>query len=405
MSSGKAPTPCYPFRSKIPLDPPGEWAELREQAPVVAVTLPSGDPARLVTRYDQARELLGDTRFSRQQPPGAARISATEDGGIFSRQSSSGLEMFTGEGHRRWRRLMSKAFTIRRVEAMRPGIRQIADNLVDAMQESGPPADIVAAIGDQLPIQVIGDLLGIPVAHRHKFRGWADTLLTLTRHSKEEADAIRYEFGAYLAQLIEEKRGAPADDLLSELIEVTDTEDGRLSLTELVISAMALLVAGHETTANMIGKMMSVLLGRPGLYAQLVNDSDAIGDAVEEVLRYDTNPSLGVPRFISKDIELGGCPVGAGSTVIISPAIANHDPRRFPDPESVDLRRPNNQHLTFGAGPHFCLGAPLARVELQVVLRTLTERMPGLRLAIDPEQLRVKQGLIVVGLEEVPVLW
>src|SRR5487761_1408190 len=153
----------YPFRSKVPLHPPGEWAEVRERGPVVTVALPSGDEADLVTRYDEARTLLGDTRFSRQVPEGAgARIAATEDGGVFSRQAATGLAMFEGAGHTRWRRLMAKSFTIRRVDAMRPGIRRVADELVDTMISSGPPADIVTAIGDQLPVQVIGDLLGVP---------------------------------------------------------------------------------------------------------------------------------------------------------------------------------------------------------------------------------------------------
>ena len=176
--------PSYPFRSEIPLDPPLEWDRLREQAPIVSIRLPSGDPAKLVTRWDQARELLADPRFSRQMPPGAARISATEDGGVFNRQGASGLAIFEGEGHLRWRRLMGKAFTIRRVEEMRPGIQAIADELVDGILQQGPPTDIAASIGAVLPVRVIGDLLGVPPQDLHKFAAWSDTILTLTRHSK-----------------------------------------------------------------------------------------------------------------------------------------------------------------------------------------------------------------------------
>ena len=397
--------PRYPFRSKVPLDPPAEWAEVRERAPVVTVQLPSGDEAGLITRFEEGRTLLSDLRFSRQVPAGTgARIAATEDGGVFSRQSTSGMAMFEGPRHIRWRRLLSRSFTIRRVENMRPGIQRVADELVDAMLAQGPPADIVTAIGDQLPIQVIGDLLGVPGPDRHKFRTWSDTILTLTRYTKADADAVRVEFGTYLARLIESKRKEPGDDLLSELVKITD-DGGGLDLAELVITAMALLVAGHETTANMIGKMTAMLLGDRSRFQQVVGEPAIIATAVEEVLRFDTNPSIGVPRFVSEDIELGGCPVARGSTVIVSPAIANRDPRKFTDPERMDLRRPSNQHLSFGAGPHFCLGAPLARAELQVVLGTLARRLPGLRLAVDPAELRVKQGLIVVGLEEVPVTW
>lgn len=396
----------YPFRSKVPLDPPEEWAVLRERGAIVTVTLPSGDEAGLVTRYEEARTLLGDTCFSRQIPQGiGARIAATEDGGVFSRQAAANLEMFEGSGHTRWRRLMAKSFTIRRVDAMRPGIRRVADELIDAMVVGGPPADIVTGIGNQLPVQVIGDLIGVPETDRHRLRQWSDTILTLTRYTKQDADVARLEFGTYLAGLIEDKRRHPGDDLMSELVQVTDEDDGRLDLRELVITAMALLVAGHETTANMIGKMAAMLLADRRRFEQIVNDPSIVPEAVDEVLRFDTNPSIGVPRFISQDIELGGRPIRAGTTVIVSPAIANRDPRRFPDPQRMDLRRPNNQHLSFGAGPHFCLGAPLARAELQVVLETLASRLPSLRLAVDPAQLRVKTGLIVVGLEEVPVTW
>ncbi len=397
---------AYPFQSKIPLDPPDEWTRVRERCPVVTVTLPSGDEASLVTRYDEARELLGDARFSRQLPSDTgARIAATEDGGVFTRQAGTGLKMFEGAGHLRWRRLMSKAFTVRRIENMRPGIQKVADGLVDAMIADGPPADIVSALGYQLPVRVIGDLLGVPESDHHQFRHWSDAILTLTRYSKEDVDAARVEFGTYLAQLIEAKRAAPGDDLLSELLQVTDNEDGRLDLVELVITAMALLVAGHETTANMIGKMMAMLLADRRQFEMLVEHPDIIPSAVDEVLRFDTNPSLGVPRFISEDIELGGEQVAKDSTLIVSPAIANRDPRKFPEPERMDLRRQNNQHLSFGAGPHFCLGAPLARAELQVVLGTLASRLPGLRLATEPDDLKIKRGLIVVGLEELQVAW
>lgn len=397
--------PSYPFRPEVALDPPSEWARLREQAPVVSIRLPSGDQAKLVTRWQEARELLADPRFSRQMPPGAARISATEDGGVFNRQGASGLAIFEGEGHLRWRRLMGKAFTIRRVEEMRPGIQAIADELVDGILEQGPPADVAAAIGAVLPVRVIGDLLGVPAEDLHRFAAWSDTILTLTRHSKQDADAVRMEFGAYLAGLIEAKRAEPGTDLLSALTQVADSDDGRLDTVELVITAMAILVAGHETTANMIGKMTAMLLNDRSRFEAVVADPSIIPSAVDEVLRFDTNPSIGVPRYVGEDIELGRCPIAAGTTVIVSPAIANRDPRKFPDPARMDLRREDNHHLAFGAGAHFCLGQPLARAELQVVLGTLARRMPGLRLAVDRSELVVKEGLIVVGFEKVPVLW
>jgi cytochrome P450 len=396
----------YPFKSRVPLQPPTEWAEVRGRCPVVQVRLPSGDEAHLITRYEEARTLLADPRFTRTLPPeAAARVAATEDGGVFTRQASAGVAIFEGEGHTRWRRVMGRAFTIKRVEQMRPDIQKVADELVDGIVAAGPPGDVVSAIGAVLPIRVIGDLLGVPDEDLPRFAAWSDAILTLTRHSKSEVDAVRMEFGAYLAGLIERKRERPGEDLLSALIHIVDDGDGRLDTVELIITCMAILVAGHETTANMIGKMMAMLLVEPDRFAAVVADPSIIPSAVDEVLRFDMNPSIGVPRFVSEDIELGGVAVPGGSTVIVSPAIANRDPRRFPDPEQMDLRRANNQHLSFGAGPHFCIGQPLARAELQVVLGTLARRLPTLRLAVDPAELKVKEGLIVVGFEALPVEW
>lgn len=399
-------TVSYPFPRKVRFQPPEEWSAVRERGAVVTVTLPSGDTAGLVTRYEEARALLGDARFSRYLPSDqSARIATTEDGGVFTRQSATGLAMFEGPGHMRWRRLMSKEFTIRRVEAMRPGIREVAEELVGAMAATGSPADVVPAIGDQLPVRVIGDLLGVPEPDRHKFREWADKILSLTRFTKEDADTATAEVVGYFSQLIEAKQSEPGDDLISALLEVATADDGRLSKDELIITAAALFIPGHETAANMIGKMMATMLADCSRFRQVADDPSIVAEAVEEVLRFDTNPSFGLPRFISEDMTLGEQHIPCGSTMIVSPAIANHDPRKFSEPDRMDVRRQNNQHLSFGAGPHFCLGAPIARAMLQEALRALAVTLPTLRLAVSPEQLRIRTGLIVVGLQEVPVEW
>jgi cytochrome P450 len=396
----------YPFPRDIRFSPPEQWNEVRERGPVVTVTLPSGDEADLVTRYHEARELLGDARFTRGLPADvSARISATDDGGIFARQAASGLEIFEGAGHMRWRRLMSKSFTIRRVETMRPGIRQVAENLVAAMAKAGPPADLIAGLGDQLPVSVVGDLLGVPEADRGKFGDWADKLLSLTRYTKADADTATGEVVGYFGELIKAKRANPRDDLLSDLVRVSDDNDGRLSETELVITAAALFLPGHENVAYMIGKMMATLLVERERFQQVVDDPAVIPEAVEEVLRYDTNPSLGLPRFITEKVCLGEQQVREGTTMIVNLALVNHDPRRFPNPSHVDLRRQNNQHLAFGAGPHFCIGAPLARATMQETLRALVLGLPGLRLAVPRSELKIRTGFIMVGLEELPVEW
>ncbi|MEV4111220.1 cytochrome P450 [Nonomuraea sp. NPDC049695] len=396
--------PDYPFSRDKALEPPQEWAELQDRCPVAHIRLPSGDTAQLLTRYEDVRSVLADGRF-RRGGEGAARISTTEDGGIFARNSDSRVR--EGEGHLRWRRLLNKSFTIRKMETWRPRVQRMADELVDDLVKSGSPANLSAGLGLPLPVRVICALVGAPSRDQDKFAHWSQVMLTLTRYTQEEVRQTYEEFGAYVSALVEEKRANPGDDLLSELTQISDSEDGRLSHEELITTVMALLLAGHETTSNMIAIMTAMLLAEPERYQAVIDDPELIPGTVEEVLRLDTTLSvIGFPRVATEDTELSGTVVPAGGTVIPCRPAANRDPRKFDDPERFDPRRENAaQHLSFGVGAHYCLGQPLARLELQVVLGTLTRRLPTLRLRDSADELRLRTGLLSGGLQDVWVAW
>lgn len=401
--------PDFPFDRPTALEPPPQLAELRDKCPVAHVRLPSGDVAALVTRYDDARAVMADPRFSRDLArKGAARLSTTEDGGLFNRPKDGTSDITEGQGHMRWRRLLSRWFTARKMETWRPRVQAMTDDLLDAMLAKGSPGNLSAGLALPLPVRVICALVGAPSTDQDKFAHWSRTMLTLTANTQQEVDQAYREFNAYVSDLVDRNRADPGDDLLSELTQITDAEDGRLSQAELISTVRGLLLAGHETTSNMIAIMTAMLLSERGRYEAVIDDPDLVPGTVEEVLRMDSTLSAigGVPRYITEDVELGGGDVPAGSTLIPVIPAANRDPAKFPDPDRFDPRRDNNaQHLTFGAGPHYCLGQPLARVELQVVLSALTRRLPGLRLRDAPEDLRMRTGALTGGLQDVWVTW
>ncbi|MEU4161443.1 cytochrome P450 [Actinoplanes sp. NPDC026670] len=383
----------YPFTPPTAVDPPAEWQELRASCPVAHVRTAAGTDALLLTRYDDVRTTITDRRFVRNTP---AMANAMGAGPGFLNDE---------DGHQRWRRLLTRSFTARRMTALQPGITGIAHQLVDDMVAGGAPADLRTALGFPLPVYVICDLLGVPASDRDRFAHWSDRFLNITRFTAEETQASGRELWAYMQAHVEAKRRDPGDDLLSELVTVVDSEDGRLSEPELVFTGQALLVAGHETTANMIGKMVAMLLARRERWERLLADPGLVPTAVEEVLRFDANLGFGTHRLVTERVEIAGTVVEAGTTVLSAMPSANRDERVFTDPGEMDLARSPNPHLTFGAGPHSCLGQSLARVELRTVLSVLLERLPTLELAVAVEELRRRQGLLVGGLEEVPVRW
>ncbi|MGV9382982.1 cytochrome P450 [Nonomuraea sp. NPDC003707] len=395
----------YPIPSEAALEPPAEWADLRGKCPVARVTLPSGDEATLLTRYEDVKQVLADPRFTRLlNAPDAARLSANDDGGLFSSEMAA-IIPDSGEPHQRWRRLVGKYFTAKRMAALRPAMAQIAEQLIDDMVEHGAPGDLKASLGFPLPVYVICDLLGVPASDRDRFAHWSDSLLNLTKFTQAETDASQAEFIQYMSEHVAAKRVTPGDDLLSELIEASAAEGEGLTDVELLATGMGLLVAGHETTANMIGKMVGMLLSDRTRWERLLADPSLVRTAVEEVLRFDANSGFGLPRYLKEETEVSGTVLPRGTTVICSMAAANRDESVFDAAAEMDLTRTPNPHLAFGSGSHSCLGQSLARTELQVVLEVLLRKLPSLELAVPVEELHRVEGLVVGGLRQVPVRW
>ncbi|GGU27861.1 cytochrome P450 [Lentzea flava] len=393
--------PRFPFPADAALEPPAEWAQLRSKCPVAHVKLASGDVAALLTRHEDVRNVLSDPRFTRPTPgDDAARIADSEGGGIYNSDMAEVIPQH-GEAHLTWRRGIGKWFTAKRMNALRPGIAVMAEQLIDEMVAKGAPADLKASLGFPLPVWVICDMLGVPDTDRDRFSHWSDTMLSMTRYSAAEMKAAEQEFWRYMAAHIAAKREQPGDDLLSALI--TDPEP--MSDRTLIATGIGLLIAGHETTANMITKMVAMLLSDRSRWEQLLADPSLVRTAVEESLRLDANLGVGLARYLTEEIEIGGVVLPAGTTAMCGMAAANRDEDAFERASEMDLSRSPNPHLAFGAGAHACLGQPLARTELQVVLEVLLRRLPSLDLAVDVEDLRRVEGLVVGGLVELPVRW
>ncbi|MEU0439737.1 MULTISPECIES: cytochrome P450 [unclassified Streptomyces] len=392
----------YPFHRPSAIEVPPVYDELRQRCPVAHVRLPSGDEGYVVSRYDDVHTVLSDARFSRAATtaPGAPQLTSTPPlaGGLFTMDPPE---------HTRLRRLVSKEFTFRRVQNLRPRIQELTDGLLDEMERHGAPADLNTALAFPLPVMVICELLGVPFEDRDKFRGWSDAFVSLTSHSPQEVAAQRRSMIDYLAALIRDKRENPGEDLMSALVAVHD-EEGRLTEHELITMGITLLVAGHETTVSMIGKCVLTLLRHPEHLAALREHPEHLDHAVEELLRINPIGDGGPLRVTLEDVEIAGTRIPKGSAVLAAICSANQDPQRFPEDSPADFlpARPSApHHVAFGHGPHFCLGAPLARAELQIVIGSLIRRFPGLRLAEDVEKLELTTGMMVHGLTRLPVTW
>lgn len=401
MTPSDTELPRFPFHAGTALEPPSEWAEFRDRCPVARVALASGDEAALVTRYDDVKRVLSDPRFTRPTPADdAARVADTESGGVFNSEMATVLPQH-GEGHLKWRRTIGKWFTAKRMNALRPGMAAMAEQLVGELVAKGAPGDLKAGVAFPLPVWVICDMLGVPDADRDRFAHWSDVMLSMTRYTQAEFDAAQAEFGRYMGGHIATKRAKPGDDLLSALIaEGEDWSDALLTAT-----GIGLLIAGHETTANMIAKMVAMLLADRSRWERLLADPSLVRTAVEESLRLDANAGVGMARYLVEDFEVGGTVLPRGTTAMCSMAAANRDERAFENAADMDLGRSPNPHLAFGAGAHACLGQPLARTELQVALEVLLRELPTLELAVPADELRRVEGLAVGGLRELPVRW
>ena len=390
---------AYPFEAqKLDVDP--RYATLRREKPLSRVQLPYGEPVWLATGYDDAKVVLSDRRFSRAAAVGRDQPRARP----YPAGAGTMISLDPPE-HSRLRRLVTKAFTARRIEALRPRVQQTADDLVNAMLDRGAPAELVEDFALPLPITVICELLGVPVEDRGRFRLWSDAFLSTTKFTLEEVTEYRSRLRAYITGLIAQRREAPRDDLLSALVAARDDED-RLSEEEMLSMAETILVAGHETTATQIPNSVYTLLTHPEQLAALRADLDLIPRAVEELLRFVPLGSGGMqPRYALEDVELAGVTVRKGEPVIAALLSANRDENVFTNADRLDLRRQEASHLGFGHGPHHCLGAPLARMELQVALRTLLSRLPGLRFADSEHDIVWKTGVSTRGPERMPIAW
>jgi cytochrome P450 len=393
--------PAYPFGDGTRLDMEPEYACLRAEEPISRVRLPYGGEAWLVTRYDDVRQVLTDQRFS------AREMTSQPDPPRFTPMPlfPAGVMSMDPPEHTRIRSLVAKAFTARRVEALRPRIREIADGLADRMVAAGPPADLVTGFALPLPVTVICELLGVPYADQDRFRTLSDSLLSTTALPMEEIGAAVMELNDYLAGLIAKRRAEPMEDLLTGLVQARDQED-RLSEQELVEFSVGLLVTGHETAATQIANFTYVLARHPDQLAALRADPSQVPRAVEELLRHTPLGAVsGIPRMAVEDVRMGDVLIRAGEAVIPSINSANHDEALFENADRLDVGREQNPHIAFGHGVHFCLGSQLARAELQIALETLLTKLPGLRVEGADQDLAWKQGLLIRGFRELPVSW
>ncbi|MDH6136733.1 cytochrome P450 [Kitasatospora sp. MAA4] len=390
--------PSAPTPADLIADPHGSYARLREAGPVHSITGPDGLPIWLVTRYADVRQALADPRLSldkRHAKPGNYRGLALPPA------LDANLLNMDPPDHTRIRRLVSQAFTPRRIEQLREPVQRIADELLDAVAPLGA-TDLITAYAAPLPIAVICDLLGVAPQDRRDFRSWTDALIAPDPARPEAARAAVGAMIGFFTGLIARKRTEPGDDVLSALIAVRDQED-RLSEDELTSLAFLILFAGYENTVHLIGNAVLALLQHPDQLAALRADPALLGPAVEEFARYDGPAPLAIRRFPLEDLVIGGVTVPAGETVLLSLAAANRDPGHFADPDRLDLARRENGHLALGLGIHYCLGAPLARLETEIALATLLRRFPTLTLDTPPDTLHHRPSLRARGLLALPV--
>ncbi|MTD53329.1 cytochrome P450 [Amycolatopsis pithecellobii] len=386
-----------------PFDPAPALRDVQAEAPLTRIHLWDGSTPWLVTRYQEMRALLSDPRVSSDinrdgYPVQSAAIAVR-------RRDASSFIVMDDPDHARLRRMITAPFAIKRVEAMRPAIQRITDELIDDLLAGPKPADLVKAFALPVPSRVICDLLGVPYDD-HDFFQRNSSILLKRGTSAEEGAAAQKRLLDYLDELLGHKLADPGEDVLSDLA-VQRVRTGELSRNEAARMGMLLLVAGHETTANMIALGTLALLEHPDQLAALreTDDPRLVAGAVEEMLRYLTITHSGRRRVALADIEIAGQTIRAGEGIVLAGETANRDPAVFADPDQLDIHRDARRHVAFGFGVHQCLGQPLARVELQVVYGTLFRRIPTLRRAVDLDEIPFKHDGQVYGVYELPVTW
>ena len=367
------------------------------------VPLCGGLPVWLITGYGAVRAALADPRLSTDLSKIDGLFAQKDPGGTkrggFSSALASHMMHTDPPDHTRLRKLVNKAFTSRAIEALQPEIKRITDGLIDTLS-AHDTVDLLEAFAFPLPIRVICLLLGVPAGEQENFRSWSKALVS--GESPEAAAAAATAVGEYLGELIERKRGATTDDVLSALITAHDVDD-RMTRTELVSTAYLMFMAGFETTLNTLGNGTLHLMQNLDQWNALRDDPALLPGAVEEFLRLESPLKHATFRCAKEPLSIGGVEIPAGDFVLLAIASANRDPRRFNDPHTLDVRRPASGHLAFGHGIHHCLGAPLARVEARTAFAALLNGFPAMRLAVGSEELRWRNSTMIRGLESLPV--
>jgi pentalenolactone synthase len=397
--------PQMPFARPNALDIAPQYQVLRREGPVVRVRTPTGDPAWLVTAFQPAREILGDARFGRSHPT-PEEASRMSDAAIIS--GPQGEYETEDRDHARLRRMLVPAFSANRMRKLGVRIQELTDRCLDDMRDAhdaapGEPVNLHELLSFPLPVLVICELLGVPYADRDYFGELSNRIGIID--SGGDAQRAMADFMAYMGNLAEAKRIEPTEDVVSDMVRA-QAEDPTFSDEDLSRLAAGLLFAGHETTSNRIDLGVLLLLSDLRRRDALVADLDGQAHAtVEEILRMASPGSLGLLRYAHADVEVGGVTIARGDAVIVATSAANRDDTVFADPDEFDPTRKPNAHVAFGHGGFFCVGASLARTELRTVFPSLFRRFPGLRLAVDVDELEVRTNRLTGGVDRVPVSW
>ncbi|WP_432846677.1 cytochrome P450 [Amycolatopsis sp. CA-161197] len=373
---------------------------LQREEPMSRVQMPFGEPAWLATKYADVKLVMTDQRFSRELAQGLDQPRMRRQ------QMGDGIMGMDPPDHSRLRRLVSKAFTARRLEQMREGVQTLVNDLLDGMVARGDSADVVEELARPLPVTVICDLLGVPQEDHKIFREWTQALVSDATAKGDVLDVYGDQLDSYVAGLVAQRREEPTDDLLGALVYARDAGD-KLTENELIsIAGAGLLTGGVETVSTALPSFLFTLLTQPELLAQLRADPELMPTAVEELLRYvPINTAAMFARYATEDVRFGDVVVRAGDPVLPALHAANRDPEVFANPDTVDLTRSPNPHVAFGHGPHHCIGAQLARLELQEALKAILARFPELRLADGREGVKWEYGVIVRGPSLLRIAW
>ncbi|MCC5651899.1 cytochrome P450 [Nostoc sp. XA013] len=395
------------FSSAFTANPYATYAHLHKNAPIYRVMQSNGQPLWLITLYEDAITVLKDPHFVKDfrnaiTPEQLAELPPDEQTLEIMERNMIGSDP---PNHTRLRGLVSKAFTLRQIEQLEPRIQEIAEQLLDTVQDKGS-MELISEYAFPLPMIVISEMLGIPNEDHDKFHQWSKALVEgLSIHNTypdKTALAAAAEFFDYIRALLNEQRMTPSNNLISALI-LAEEQGDKLTEDELISMIYLLILAGHETTVNLIGNGILALLQHPDQLAKLKNNPSLIKSAVEEFLRYESSVQTTTSLYTKEDVEISGQVIPKGEQVMVVLGAANHDPAQFDKANELDITREINQHIAFGYGIHHCLGAPLARLEGQIAINTLLRRLPDLELAVTPEELRWRSGLNIRGLQALPV--